>query len=133
MRFYTLGSTGYVDVRDVARIMVRLMESDITGEQFLVSSENLTFREFLELISASLKRRTPDIHANRFLTGLGWRFNALTSFITGREPIITRDNMRISHKYCLYSGQKIKDVLGYRYIPIKDSIQFLTEKYLNEV
>ncbi|HJX70844.1 MAG TPA: NAD-dependent epimerase/dehydratase family protein, partial [Bacteroidales bacterium] len=45
MRFYTMGSTGCVDVRDVSRIMVRLMDSNISGEQFLVSSENMTFKE----------------------------------------------------------------------------------------
>lgn len=133
MRFYTLGSTGYVDVRDVSKIMVKLMESDISGEQFLVSSENFTFREILSLISASLQRKNPNIYANRFLTGLAWRLNALTSFITGKEPLITRDNMSISHKYCLYSGQKIKDMLEYEYIPIRDSIKFLTKRYLAEV
>ncbi len=133
MRFYTNGSTGYVDVRDVAKIMVRLMESDISGEQFLVSSENLTFKEILELISESLHRKKPAIHANRFMTGLGWRLNTLFSWITGKEPVITRDNMRISHKISLYSGQKIKDVLGYQYIPVRDSVRFLTEKYLAEL
>ena len=133
LRFYTRGSTGCVDVRDVSRIMVKLMESDISGDQFLVSSENLTFREILNLISASLQCKSPDIYANRFLTGLVWRLNTLTSFITGKEPIITRDNVRITHKYCLYSGQKIKDVLDYEYIPIKDSVQLVTERYLSEM
>lgn len=133
MRFYTRGSTGYVDVRDVAKIMVRLMETDISGEQFLVSSENFTFKEILDLISETLHRRNPDIHANKLVTGLGWRLNALFSWITGKEPVITRDNMRISHKHNLYSGQKIKDVLGYEFITIKDSVRFLAEKYLAEV
>jgi nucleoside-diphosphate-sugar epimerase len=133
MRFYTLGSTGYVDVRDVARIMIRLMESGISGEQFLISSENFTFKEILDLISASLNRRNPDIRASRFLTGLGWRISELSAFFTGKQPVITRDNMNISHKYNLYSGQKVRDVLNYDYIPVKDSIQFLTEKYMMEM
>jgi dihydroflavonol-4-reductase len=132
MRFYTLGSTGYVDVRDVSRIMVKLMESGISGEQFLLCSENFTFKEILSLISASLHCKSPDIHANRFITGTGWRINALVSFLTGKEPLITKDNMRISHKHYHYSGQKIKDVLNYEYIPIKDSVQYVTERYLAE-
>jgi nucleoside-diphosphate-sugar epimerase len=133
MRFYTLGSTGYVDVRDVARIMVRLMESGISGEQFLVSSENFTFKEMLDMISASLNRRNPVIRASRLLTGLGWRISELSAFFTGKQPFITRDNMNISHKYNLYSGQKVRDMLNYDYIPIKDSVQFLAEKYLMEM
>lgn len=133
MRFYTKGSTGYVDVRDVARIMVRLMQSDISGEQFLVSAENLTFKEILDMISAQLHRKNPDIRAGRLMTGLAWKISAITAFLTGKVPVITRDNMKLLHMYFKYSGQKVRDVLKYNYIPVKDSVQLLIEKYLAEM
>ncbi len=132
-RFYTKGSTGYIDVRDVARIMIRLMESEISGEQFLVSAENLTFKEILDLISAQLRCKNPNIRAGRLLTGLAWKASAITALFTRKIPIITKDNMRLLHMYCRYSGQKIRDVLKYNYIPIKDSVKLLIEKYLEEV
>lgn len=132
-RFYTKGSTGYVDVRDVARIMVRLMESGISGEQFLVSAENLTFKEILDMISAQLHRKSPDIRAGRLLTGLAWKASAITSFFTGKVPVITRDNMKLLHIYYRYSGQKVRDALNYNYIPIKDSVELLIEKFMTEV
>ena len=36
--FYSLGVNGYVDVRDVAGAMVLLMESDISGERFVLNA-----------------------------------------------------------------------------------------------
>ncbi|NJK86602.1 MAG: NAD-dependent epimerase/dehydratase family protein [Bacteroidales bacterium] len=53
--YYTEGSTGYVDVRDVAHVMIQLMESEISGEQFIISSENMTFKKMIELFSNELK------------------------------------------------------------------------------
>lgn len=133
MRFYAQGSNGYVDVRDVSGIMVKLMESDISGEQFLLSAGNLTFKEILDLVSASLHRRSPDIRAGRLLTGLAWRGCALVSLFTGKVPVITKDNMQLLHKYYRYSGQKVRNMLNHDYIPVKDSIRFLMEKYLLEM
>jgi dihydroflavonol-4-reductase len=46
MRFYTEGSMGYVDVVDVVEIMIRLMESEISGERYIVSAENISFKDF---------------------------------------------------------------------------------------
>ena len=131
-RFYTHGSTGYIDVRDVAKIMVMLMESDISGEQFLLSSENLSFKEILTLISGSIDGKKPDIHVNRFLSGISWRISSLVSFITRREPILTRDNARISNKHSVYSGKKLQDRLNYKYIDIRETVRFLAEKYNTE-
>jgi dihydroflavonol-4-reductase len=132
-RFYTEGSTGYVDVRDVARIMVRLMESGISGEQFLVSAENLTIKEVLEMISAQLHRKNPDIRAGRLLTGLAWKASAIAAFFTGKVPVITRDSMNLLHMHYRCSGQKVRDVLKYNYIPVKNSVELLIEKFLSEM
>ena len=41
LKFYTNGSNGYVDVRDVVEIMHQLMKSEIHSERFIVSAENI--------------------------------------------------------------------------------------------
>jgi dihydroflavonol-4-reductase len=52
LKYYTSGQTGFVDVRDVSRAMIVLMESDIQGERFLLNGGNLTFRTFFDLLHA---------------------------------------------------------------------------------
>lgn len=54
--FYTTGVTGFVDVQDVVRIMISLMEGSIQNERFVVVSENLTYRDVLYKIAESLKK-----------------------------------------------------------------------------
>jgi dihydroflavonol-4-reductase len=43
--WYTDGSTGFVDVRDVAKAMIELMNSNVTAERFILSAENKTYAE----------------------------------------------------------------------------------------
>ncbi|MBL0145220.1 MAG: NAD-dependent epimerase/dehydratase family protein [Chitinophagaceae bacterium] len=40
--WYTAGTTGFVDVKDVASAMIQLMESDVTAQRFILSAENKT-------------------------------------------------------------------------------------------
>ena len=42
LKFYTGGSGGFVDVEDVAKCMIALMNSDISGERYIISAENHT-------------------------------------------------------------------------------------------
>ena len=39
LKYYSEGVTGYVDIRDVITAMIRLMETNVSGERFTVSSE----------------------------------------------------------------------------------------------
>lgn len=48
--WYTLGENGYVDVRDVAAAAVKLMESEIKNERFVLSAVNLSYRDFFDKI-----------------------------------------------------------------------------------
>ena len=45
LKFYTTGSTGYVDVVDVASCAILLLQSDIKNERFIVNGANLKFRD----------------------------------------------------------------------------------------
>ena len=47
--FYTEGVMGFVDVRDVAEIMVLLMDVEMKNERFIISSENLSYKELFKI------------------------------------------------------------------------------------
>ena len=51
LKFYTDGATGIVDVRDVAKVMINLMASEISGERFTISADNLNYKDFFAEIA----------------------------------------------------------------------------------
>ena len=58
MPFYTLGTNGFVDVRDVSRAMIELADSDIRNERFILNGDNLVFRDMFNLVANALGKKT---------------------------------------------------------------------------
>ena len=123
LKFYTSGVTGYIDVRDVVKAMILLMESEIKGERYILNSENLSYKEIFEMIAQALNKHSPNIYANRFLTGLVWRLDYLRSKLTGATQMITKETAEIAHRETLYSNEKVRKALGIDFIPMSKSIE----------
>jgi len=129
MPFYTTGLTGFVDVQDVVRIMISLMNSSICNERYILVSENLTYQEVLNAIAMSLKRPKPRIKINRWLTELIWRFEYLKSKITLSSPLLTKHTALSSVSIQPYSSGKIIETLDYEFNKINDCIKRVAENY----
>ena len=112
--------------------MQQLLESEFNSEQFLISSENLSFKEVIDLIADCMGSHKPTIYADKRMTNMAWKAEKLRTFFTGKVPVITRDSARISHKRYFYSNQKIREKLSYNFNPVKDIIEFTVGKYLAE-
>ncbi|HEY3450050.1 MAG TPA: NAD-dependent epimerase/dehydratase family protein [Myxococcales bacterium] len=57
--FYPSGGTGFVDVRDVARGVRLALEKGGTGERYILSGENLTYRQVIEMAAKERGLRPP--------------------------------------------------------------------------
>jgi len=115
--FYTNGSTAYVGVTDVVKIMILLMKSDIRGERFIVIAENLSFKEVIFRIAEKLKVKRPTIEAKPWLLNLAWRFDWLVSTIFRTKRKLSRYSANSLSSSELISNRKIKtpEILGLDY------------------
>jgi len=122
LKFYTPGANSIVDARDVARIMVKLMQSDIHSERFLCTGENITFRELTTRIALRLGKTPPTIQTPRWLAGFGWRIAAALSLFTGKKPAITKDTVASAYKTIQYNSSKVKQATGLEFTSLDDTI-----------
>jgi len=136
MKFYTSGSTGFVDVRDVSRAIVTLLQSrdwdTIKNQRYVLSAENIPYRELFEMIAVALNQPKATIRANRFLLQLAWRASGLVSLLTGKRPALTRETARSSMKTAVYDGSKIASVINFEYNPIAATIRDIGKIFLEE-
>nr|NQU91553.1 NAD-dependent epimerase/dehydratase family protein [Bacteroidota bacterium] len=131
MPFYTPGTNGYVDVRDVAAIMVKLMESDIKNERFIVSSEDIPYRQLIWMIAQNLERGKPFIRLPKILAEIGWRLEYLKR-IVGIDPTFTREIVRSAFNKFYYDNQKAVKALDFEYTPIEESIKNTARIFLDD-
>lgn len=132
LKFYTGGVTGFVDVRDVAAVMVKLMESKISHQRFIISSENIPFKQFFECAAACFNKPKPFIKAGAILGGIAWRLEKMRSSIGGYPPLITRETARAAHQLKRYSNNKLRTALNYSFIPVEESIRETCRLFLED-
>lgn len=121
--FYPTGGTGFVDVRDVARLMIVAMESDIVGERFVVNGENLPYQTVFNKISEAVHKKLPSVKVNFFLQEAAWRMEWLRSRLSGSRAFITRETAQHSNNTYFYDNSKSIRHLNFTYTPIFQTIE----------
>lgn len=121
--FYTRGINGYVDVRDVVKAMVLLMESDIQGERYVLNSENLSLKDFFTKAADILGKPHPRIAVNgNIMSVIAW-FDETRGKFTGTRPLLTRENVRAGLSVSNYSAEKFRTTFNYDFIPVEESLR----------
>ena len=129
MFFYTSGKTGFVDVRDVAKCMIELAESNISNERFILNSENLSYKDLFCEISTAFGVRKPRFNAGKNLLKLALIADSILSFVRIKKKEITKSIVKSSLNKSQYSNQKIKESIDFKFIPINETVRFSTDKF----
>ncbi|MFW6019426.1 MAG: NAD-dependent epimerase/dehydratase family protein [Bacteroidales bacterium] len=132
LNFYTQGVNGYVDVRDVACVMEKLMFSDIEEERFLLVAENVDYKSLFDKIAKALQVNPPHKEATPVMAEIVWRLDAIRSLFTGRPPLLTKETARTAMNKHYYDGSKISRFIDFRYRPIDESIAEFSELFLKD-
>ncbi|MEO8763962.1 MAG: SDR family NAD(P)-dependent oxidoreductase [Ginsengibacter sp.] len=133
-KWYTEGVTGFVDVGDVANAMILLMNSKISAQRFIISAENLSYKEIFFSIAKCFGKKPPGKKVSPFIAEIVWRLEAIKAGFTGRKHLLTKETARKAQAQVYFDNTKIlHDLPGFNFMPIATSIEqtcaTLKEKY----
>ena len=121
--WYTNGISGFVDVHDVAKAMIQLMNSDITAQRFILSAENRSYRDVFNLIAKTFGKKQPHKEATAFMTKIVWRWEAIKNIFNSEEPLITKEIAKTAMAKVNFDNSKLKKYLPeFNYRKIEDTI-----------
>lgn len=123
LNFYTSGGIGLVDVRDVAAVMIALMNSQTTGERFIISSENYTYQRLFKEIAQAFDMRIPQRKVSSWMLGLAWRLAKIGTLLTGKAFGLTAEVAKSSQINSFYSNKKVISATGIQFMPVQESIR----------
>lgn len=124
LKFYTAGSNAFVDVRDVSTVILKLIETGKTGERYLVTGSNSTFKDLFDRICGKLQVKAPSVLAGPFLTGFAWRLTGLWGRFTGTRPTITKESARSSQSKSVFSTEKLlRDFPEFKFTDLDHTIE----------
>lgn len=125
--FYTDGASGLVDVEDVAKAMILLMEKPGIGERYIISSENYHYKDLFAAIADGFQVKVPKKEAKPWMLGIAWRALKFFSIFTGKQPSITKDAAKSSLSLSYYSNEKVINETGIKFKPVGQTIQEITQ------
>jgi nucleoside-diphosphate-sugar epimerase len=131
--YYTEGINGFTDVRDVAEAMFRLMESDITGERFVLTTDNWKYHDLFTEMAQHLGKKPPHIAVKPWMAEIVWRIEAIKSKLSGKKALLTKETARTAQTKVYYSNKKILEALpGFSFRPLQTAIADMCQEFLEE-
>jgi nucleoside-diphosphate-sugar epimerase len=132
--FYPTGSNGFVDVRDVVRVAIMLMDSPATsGERYVINAVNRSFKELMTQIATELGQKPPAIPVTDFWKTISIGYDKVRSLLTGSEAVITREVLSISSHPYTYNDSKLRETLGFSYLPFEQTINETVAAYQQSI
>jgi dihydroflavonol-4-reductase len=113
--WYTAGAGGFVDARDVADASVKLMESTVVNERFILNAENLSYREFADRLLKRFGHRPASREVGSLALSFMWRLEKLLARFTGKAPRITKESAHAAREKATFGGERITKVIDFRY------------------
>lgn len=130
--FYTDGSSGFVDVRDVTTAMIVLMDSNIINDRFILVASSVNYIEILTKISHSLHKKPPQIKLPKWLLYLISGTMKIGHWL-GLHRGLERATVTSLTSHSNYDGTKIKEVIDFKYTDLEKTVQRVSDYYLRSL
>ena len=133
LKYYSNGITGYVSVWDTVKASIILMKSDINGERYILSSENLTYRNVFDMVAEALGKQKPTVEGTQFLTELAWRADWVKSKLLRLGKLtFSKENIRVSRSVARFDNAKIKNAIDFEFEPIQTVVDRIADYYTDK-
>ncbi|GAA0526887.1 dihydroflavonol-4-reductase [Rhizomicrobium palustre] len=112
-----------VHVNDVAMGHLLALEKGRIGESYILGGEDVSLREMLAVIAGLVGRKAPTVNLPRTpLYPIAWIAETIAQ-ITGKEPFVTADALKMAKYHMFFSSEKAKRELGYSARPYREALQ----------
>ncbi len=120
-KYYPSGSTGRVDVRDVAQAIFQALKMRPYGERFIINAENISYQTLLTLIAHHLSGVAPWKPLDRWT--LEWTL-LKKSFVKQdlQTTMFTRAFLQMAQQVWTFDATKSIQQLGVKYRSVDQSI-----------
>lgn len=123
LSYYTKGTTGFVDVKDVVEAMTSAMEKDIVNEKFILVGENKSFKDLFTLIAAHRGKKPPSKEVKPWILEVLWRLDWVVANLFRQPRKLTKANARSSGETTIYDNKKVKQTLDFTFTSLEETIE----------
>lgn len=132
--WYTSGVNGWVDVKDVARAALLLMESDIVEERYVLTEGNHTYKDIFTWMANAMGKKPPYKKASPLMSKVAWILSSIKAGLAGKRSILTRETIRTAQAICHYDNHKfLQQFPGFSYQSMKNTVERVSKDFLKNI
>ncbi len=120
--FYLNGSSGFVDVRDLARLCVLQWTQKVSGTRLIVSADNLSQKDFLQIVCTALNVSPPRYALNKTIFKIGSLAEFILRLGQSKKRLLQNDLYKMGSSKNRYDNQKSLQ-MGAQYRPINEAVE----------
>ncbi len=120
---YVETGLNFIDVEDVALGHWLAAERGKIGERYILGHQNMSLKDFLGTLAKIAGRPAPRIRIPYPIAYLAGALSTGLSYVTGLDPAIPLDGVRMSHEPMYYDASKAVRELGLAQAPIESALQ----------
>ena len=133
LKFYPTGKISLVSVEDVVIASIKLMNSKIQNERFILVSENMNYKEFLDLISKNLGKSLTKYPLKKPLLYIIYFFDIILSFLRIKKRFMSKALISTFNNNQEFNGNKIKKFISFRYEKIDKKVKEICKDFIDKL
>ena len=118
-----------VHVDDVAEGHMLAFDKGEIGERYILGGDNMTLREIIKTVTDHVGRSGPWLKQPRAPLYPVASAAELVARVSGREPVVTVDALKMAAKHMYYSSDKAREKLGYAPRPAREALTEAVDWY----
>jgi len=122
LRFYPIGTTGFVGIEDVAMAALSVIKNSITGNRYLLVSENLTYKELLMEVAKCMGKPAPKIRLGGVLLFVSTLIAKACEMLSIPFPFPSQGLVSTSASF-KYKNSNPLLLPDFQYTPVQKSVQ----------
>jgi len=126
--FYPKGSSGFIDVRDVAQIVLKLEKLNVTNERYLINAYNMSFKKLLTIFAKKMNTKKPIIPIKKSIVNIYLLLSKVINSVIGKNTLLTNEMLEFLDGDLNYSNKKIQNILNHQFIEFNKSLEETIKK-----
>jgi dihydroflavonol-4-reductase len=126
--YYTSGRMGFVDVQDVVRAMITLMQSDINNQRYVLVGANMSYQKLQTALASHFKKKSPKSLSRSAMLWLN-RMDWFSHTFFGSKRRMQKRMVDFLFAEAAFDSTKIINEIGFVFTPIERTLKRVAERY----
>lgn len=132
IKYYTSGGIGIVDVQDVVKAMVLLLNSEVKNNNYLLVSANISYQDFLSKLAINLHKKPPSKLIKKWKINLFSTIDWFSNKVFRTKRRLLKATVTSLYKESYYDASKIKKELNFEFKDYEKSLERISRNYLRD-